>query len=170
MDRKSGAGVGIEEKAKGLDARDQAFRRSSIPGPADGRRSHYNAMFRVTVVVWVTPPPFPVIVTVLFPVLAPALTITVIVDFPDPGAAMDEGLKLTVTPDGRPDADNAIAALKPPETVAVILEVPEPPQASKRDVGEALMVKLPPAPADVTVSVTVAVWVALPLVPVTVIG
>ena len=48
-------------------------------------------------------------------------TVIVIVEVPEPGAAIDEGLKLTVTPDGMPDADNAIAELKPPETVVVIV-------------------------------------------------
>ena len=45
--------------------------------------------------------------------LALLLTVTVIVDVPEPGAAMDVGLKLTVTPDGWPLADKAIAELKP---------------------------------------------------------
>jgi hypothetical protein len=33
---------------------------------------------------------------------------------------MDDGLKLTVTPDGCPVADKAMAELKPPETLVVI--------------------------------------------------
>ena len=40
---------------------------------------------------------------------------------------MDVGLKLAVTLDGRPVADKAIAELKPPETVVVIVDVPELP-------------------------------------------
>ncbi len=46
------------------------------------------------------------------------------VEEPDPGAAMDVGLKLMVTPAGWPEADKAIAELKPPETVVVMFEVP----------------------------------------------
>jgi hypothetical protein len=48
----------------------------------------------------------------------------VIVDVPEPGAAMVFGLKVTVTLDGWPVALNEIAELKPPETVVVIVEVP----------------------------------------------
>jgi hypothetical protein len=38
-------------------------------------------------------------VMVRFPVLAVLLTVTVIFDVPEPGAAIDVGLKLTVSPD-----------------------------------------------------------------------
>ena len=47
--------------------------------------------------VWVLPPPVPVTVKVLVPVGAPPRTVTTIVDVPEPGAAIEEGLKLTVT-------------------------------------------------------------------------
>ena len=57
------------------------------------------------------------------PVAAVAPTVMVIVEVPLPGAAMDVGLKLTVTPVG-PVADKAIAELKPPETAVVIVDVP----------------------------------------------
>ena len=40
-------------------------------------------------------------------------------DVPEPGAAMEAGLKLTVTPVGWPVADKAMAESKPPETVVV---------------------------------------------------
>ena len=40
----------------------------------------------------------------------------VMVEVPEPGAAMDAGVKLTVTPVGCPVADKATAELKPPET------------------------------------------------------
>jgi hypothetical protein len=116
------------------------------------------------------PPPVPVIVMVLFPVLAPWRTVIVIDEVPEPGAAIDEGLKLTVTPDGMPDADNAIAELRPPETVVVIVEVPELPQARPSEAGDALTVKSPPLPTGATFRETVVVWVAPPLVPVMVIG
>ena len=70
---------------------------------------------------------------------------------------MGERLKLTDTPDCRPDADKAIAELKPPETVVVIVELAELPQARASEVGDALMVKPPPVPTDVTFRETVVV-------------
>ena len=53
------------------------------------------------------------------PVLAVLETVSVKFDVPEPGAAMEVGLKLPVTPEGRPVADKATAALKPPETAVV---------------------------------------------------
>ena len=106
---------------------------------------------------------------VLLPGVAPERTVIFIVDVPEPGATVDEGVKLTVTPDGMPDAENAIAALKPPETVVVIVEVPELPQLRASDTGEALMVKSPPLLTDVTFRETMVVSTMLPLVPVTMI-
>jgi len=66
----------------------------------------------------------------------------VIVDVSEPGAAMDVGLKLTVTPVGWPLAVKAIAELKPPETAVVIVEVPLLPCTTETEVGEAEMVKV----------------------------
>jgi hypothetical protein len=57
--------------------------------------------------------------------------------------------------------------LKPPETVVVIVAVPDPPRTTLIDVGDALMVKLGFVP--VTVNETVVVSTVLPEVPVTVI-
>ena len=54
-------------------------------------------------------------------VLAP--TLMVMVDEPEPGAAIEVGLKLTVVPVGAPVALRAMALLKPPETVVLIVEV-----------------------------------------------
>ena len=51
-------------------------------------------------------------------------TVMVIVELPAPGAGIGLGLKLTVVPDGTPDADKLIALLKPPLTVLVIVDVP----------------------------------------------
>jgi hypothetical protein len=39
---------------------------------------------------------------------------------PEPGAAIEVGLKLPVTPDGKPDAVKAIAESKPPLAVVVM--------------------------------------------------
>ena len=120
-----------------------------------------------TVVVCVIPPPVPVTVIVYVPVVVVEATAMVIVDVPEPGAAIDVGLKLTVTPVGWPLALNAIAELRPPETVVVIVEVPLLPCTTETEVGEAEIVKLGLAWA-VTVSETVVVSVVLPEVPVTV--
>ena len=100
--------------------------------------------------------------------LALELTVSLRVDFPEPGAPMDVGVKLAVTPDGSPLADKATAESKPPETAVVIVELPELRLDTVSEVGDALMVKLALAGA-VTVRVTVDVCVTPPPVPVTVI-
>jgi hypothetical protein len=46
-------------------------------------------------------------------------TVSVKSEVPEPGAAIVDGLKLPVTPEGMPVADSAIAPLNPPETVVV---------------------------------------------------
>jgi hypothetical protein len=120
----------------------------------------------VTVVVCVRPPPEPVTVIVRVPVLARLPTVTVIVEVPEPGAAIELGLKLIVTLLPPPEADSPIAELKPPEIAVVIVDLPELPLAMLIDVGDALIVKLGFVP--VTVSLTVVVCVVLPEVPLTV--
>jgi len=69
-----------------------------------------------------------------------------LVDVPETGAAMDVGLKLTVTQVGWPLANKAIAELKPPETVVVIAEAPLSPRTTETEVGEAE--RLNPGTAD----------------------
>ena len=90
---------------------------------------------------------------------------TVMVDVPEPGAAMELGLKVAVWALPCPEADKLIAELKPPEMPVVILDVPELLRATLIDVGDALMVKLGVVP--VTVRETVVVSTVLPVVPVT---
>jgi hypothetical protein len=123
---------------------------------------------RETVVVFVLPPPVPVMVVVYVPLRARELTVSLRVDVPDPGAAMDAGLKLAVTPLGIPLADKATAESKPPVMVLVMVELPELPLDMVSEVGDALRVKLAPAWA-VTVKETVVVCVTPPPVPLTVI-
>ena len=65
------------------------------------------------------PPPVALMVMVLLPVDALEPTLTVIVDVPLPGALMEVGLKVTEFELPCPDADKAIAELKPPATVVV---------------------------------------------------
>lgn len=59
------------------------------------------------------PPPAALIVMGNVPGTAVAATARVRVDVPEPGAAMDAGLKLGVTPAGWPVADRETAELKP---------------------------------------------------------
>ena len=61
------------------------------------------------------------------PAAATLLAEIVSVELPVPGAAMELGLKLAVTPDGKPAADNDIEELNPPVTVVEIVLVLELP-------------------------------------------
>ena len=90
-----------------------------------------------------------------------------IVEDPEPGAPIDVGLNAAVVPEGSPDTLSAIAELKLPAIVVEIILVPLAPCATETEAGEAEIVKLA---GPVTVRLTVAVWVAPPPVPVTVIG
>lgn len=78
------------------------------------------------------------------------------VDEPEPGAGIELGLKLTVTRLGSPLADKAMAELKPPEIVVVMVELPEFPGLIVSDVGDALMVKLGLVPVTVRETVVVS--------------
>jgi len=120
------------------------------------------------VVECVLPAPVPVMVMVLVPTLADLLTVTVMVDVPEPDAAIEPGLKLTLWPLPCPEADRATAEVRPFSAALVIVEVPEWPLATVIAVGDALMLKS--AVAAVTVRVTVVFCVIPPPVPVTVIG
>jgi len=59
------------------------------------------------------------------------------IDEPDPGALIEDGLKLAVAPVGRPDAVSLIAELNPLKTVVLIVLVTEDPGATDTDDGEA---------------------------------
>jgi hypothetical protein len=97
---------------------------------------------RETVAVRVMLPPVPVTVIVYVPVAVVEATAMVMVELPEPGAAMDVGLKLTVTPAGWPLAFKEMAELKPPEMAVVIVDVPLPPWTTETEPGAAEMVKL----------------------------
>ena len=103
---------------------------------------------------------------VRLPILAFLPTRTVMVEVPEPGAAIELGLKVTLFAAPCPEADKEIAELKPPETAVVIVDVPELPRTTLIVDGEAPTVKFGLVP--VTVSVTVVVSTVLPEVPVTV--
>lgn len=59
------------------------------------------------------------------PGLAFVPTVTVIVDVPEPGAAMGSGLKVILSALLNSPADKVIAELKPLSAAVVIVEVPE---------------------------------------------
>jgi len=93
------------------------------------------------VTLCVMPPPTPVTVTLKLPVVAVLLAANVSVELPLPGAAIEPGLKLAVTPDGVPDTDNDTAALNPPTAALDIVVLPDVPWATERLVGDALKTK-----------------------------
>ena len=91
--------------------------------------------------VCVIPPPTAVLVTVVVPTAADALAVKVSVDVPDPGAAIGLGTNAAVTPLGSADVESVIPALKPPEIVVVMVEVPLFPCATVTELGAAETVK-----------------------------
>ena len=68
-----------------------------------------------------------VTVTVAVPAVAVLPAESVRVELPLPGAAIEVGLKLAVTPEGKPEADSETAELKPPLTVVEMVLLPEAP-------------------------------------------
>ena len=72
------------------------------------------------------------------------------------------GVRLHDSPDGLTDVDSVTVPVKPLRGATVIVEVAVVPTLTLALVGLALTVK------SVTATVTVAVWVSEPLVPVTV--
>ena len=96
-------------------------------------------MVGVTVAVCVNPPPAPVTVTVEAPRAAVPLAVRVSVALPAP--AMPDGLKVAATPEGSPLAESAMVPLKPPETVLVIVDVPDLPTGMLKEDGLADSVK-----------------------------
>lgn len=68
--------------------------------------------------------------------------VTVIVDEPEPGAAKDFGVKVTVKPLPCPEADRVTAELKLPEIAVVTVEAAEDLLATVMEPGEADRVRL----------------------------
>jgi hypothetical protein len=75
-----------------------------------------------TVVVAVWPPPVAVTVTLNVPVVAVELAVNVSEELPEPGDAIDVGLKLAVTPLGRPLADSDTAEFRSEAVVVIVTE------------------------------------------------
>jgi len=92
-----------------------------------------------TVVVWVLLPAVPVTMMLYVPGVVDDATVIVIVEEPFP--VIDVGLKVTVTPEGCPDADNETGELNPPVTVLVIVEFPELPTVTVTEDGDAERLK-----------------------------
>jgi hypothetical protein len=134
-------------------------------GKADMVKSGVTETVRFTMVVCVTFPPIPVMVTGYVPGATDDATVKVAVELPLPGAAIEAGLKPTVTPVGAPLADNAIAELNPFSPAVVIVEVPVDPCAAVAAVPE--IVK---SAAAVTVRFTNVLCTVPPDVPVMVTG
>jgi hypothetical protein len=101
------------------------------------------------------------------PVLAVLAAVSVNFDVPEPGAAIEDGLKLPVTPVGKPEAESAIAELKLLFAVVVTVTDPLEPRLSEPEVGETEMEKLA-ATGAVTINDTEVVFIVVPEVPVTV--
>src|ERR1017187_899198 len=99
-------------------------------------------MSTVMVIVCVMPPPVAVMVIVSFPVDALLLALTVKVALPLPGAIMELGPNVTVSPLRCPETDRAIAELNLPDTFVITVEVPDFFRATDNDVGEAERMKV----------------------------
>ena len=121
----------------------------------------------VTIAVCVLPPPVPFTVMVWAPSVAPLPTLIVIVDVPEPGAAMGFGLKVTFCAPPCPVADKVIAASKLPSAAVVMVTVPVALWATVIAVGDALILKSALAD-EVTVRLIVVVCVTPPPTPETV--
>jgi hypothetical protein len=139
----------------------------NVLGAAESVKLDGGVIVRLTVVVCVSVPEVPVMVTVNGPPLvAEGLTVnvkTLVV-------VVLVGLKDAVTPLGKPEVTAKLTVpVKPFSGFTVIVLVPLPPLGTLRLLGAADRVKLP---APVTVRLIVVVWVSVPDVPVivTVVG
>ena len=92
----------------------------------------------VTVVVLASPAPAAVTVSVYVPVATVDATVSPSVDVPEPGAAIEAGLNVAVTPVGAPLTDSVTAELNVPPAVVVMVELPLPPCTTETAAGEAL--------------------------------
>src|SRR5437016_5736426 len=99
------------------------------------------ATVRVTGAVWLMPPPLAVTVTLKVPVVAVLLAENVSVELPLPGATIEVGLKLAVTPVGSPETESDTAELKPPAVALETVVLALPPWLTERLPGEVLNTK-----------------------------
>src|SRR3974390_1846536 len=89
------------------------------------------------------------------------------VEFPEPGPGIVWGLKVTVVPEGTPEADRLTALLNPPLMVLVMVTVPGLPCTTLSDDGEADSSK---STVATMVSISVVVCLTPPPLPVMVMG
>jgi hypothetical protein len=104
--------------------------------------------------------------TLYVPAAVDAATEIVRVEEPEPGAAIDVGLKLAVAPAGKPEAESDKAELKLPDIVVVIVAAPAPPAVTARLDGAEAITKSAVA-AALTVKLIVAECVFPPPAPLT---
>src|SRR5258708_15010574 len=97
----------------------------------------------VMVVLWVSAPEVPVMVTVAVPVVAVPEAVSVRVEFALPFAGGVTGLveNAAVTPLGKPDALSVVAELKPLRLVMLMVLVPLEPWLMVSELGEAAIEK-----------------------------
>jgi hypothetical protein len=100
------------------------------------------------------------------PVVAVLLAVNVRVELPLPGAAIDAGLKLAVTPAGMPETERLTAELNPPEREVEIVVTPVLPWVTDKLVGAALKAKSGLAPGLKTISSTACNSIPLGATPV----
>ena len=117
----------------------------------------------------VIPPQVAVIVIVRVPVAALDVVLIFIVEVPDPGAAIEDGLNVIVSLLSSPVAERLIGELKLPDATVLIATLPELPRTIEIDVGEAESVNAA-GEDDVIVNEIVAVCVIPPPVPLILIG
>lgn len=94
---------------------------------------------KVAVCVMLSPDPLTVMVYV--PGATVEATAKVSVESPEPGAGEVRGSKVGVTPVGRPEADQVIAASNPPVRTAATVVLPLPPCCTVTEPGVILTVK-----------------------------
>jgi len=110
-------------------------------GEAESVNVPGGATIKVILAVCVTPLPDALTVTVYVPGVTVEGTVRVSVESPEPGAGKVRGLKLAVTPVGRLEADNVIAASNPPVRTAATVVIPLAPCCTVRVLGETLRLK-----------------------------
>jgi hypothetical protein len=99
---------------------------------------------KVAVCVMLLPDPLTVMVYV--PGVTVEATSKVSVESPEPGAGEVMGLKVAVTPVGRPEADHVIAASHPPVRTPATVVLPLPPCCTVTEPGVILMLKFATGP------------------------
>jgi len=107
-------------------------------------------------------------VMVRVPVEERLVVLMVRVEVPEPGDAMELGLKVAVSPLPRPEAESVTVELIPLATVVMVV-LPDDPRVMVSEVGDAETDRLAVVD-EVTVSETVVVSVRPPPVPVMVMG